>query len=86
VKCAGLDPAEITIYSLRHASIIRALLANVPVRIVANNHDTSIRMIERHYSEYIADHSDTVARAGLLHTEAPPSVVAANVVPLRERH
>ena len=44
-KKAGLE--EITIYALRHSNIVRQLLAGVPVRVVAVNHDTRIRMIER---------------------------------------
>jgi hypothetical protein len=35
-------------------------------------------MIEKHYSKFIADHSDEIARAALLHHE----VVADNVVAL----
>ena len=55
-----------TIYALRHSSIIRSLLANMPARVVAATHDTSIVMLERTYSAFIADHADTVARRGLL--------------------
>jgi integrase len=66
VLCAGLDPSEVTIYALRHSSIARGLLANVPVRIVAAKHDTSIPMIERNYSKYIADHSDVLSRRAML--------------------
>ena len=63
-------PAEVTIYALRHSSIVRQLLAGVPVRVVAANHDTSVVMIERNYSRYISDHADAVARAALLDTAA----------------
>jgi integrase len=55
-----------TMYALRHSSIIRSLLANVPARVVAATHDTSIVMLERTYSAFIADHADTIARRGLL--------------------
>src|SRR6516165_9470284 len=65
-KKAGLE--EITIYALRHSNIVRQLLAGVPVRVVAVNHDTSIRMIERTYSRYIGDHADALTRAALLDT------------------
>jgi hypothetical protein len=34
-------------------------------------HDTSIVMLERTYSSYIADHADAVARHALLDTERP---------------
>jgi integrase len=60
-----------TMYALRHSSIIRSLLANVPARVVAATHDTSIVMLERTYSAYIADHADAVARPALLETSSP---------------
>jgi integrase len=63
---AGLDTNDVTIYALRHSSIVRDLLANVPVRIVATKHDTSISMIERNYSKYIADHADVLSRRAML--------------------
>jgi hypothetical protein len=56
------------------------LLANVPIRIVATLHDTSVKMIERTYSRYIASHSDEIARRALLDVSQSP---AANVVPLK---
>ena len=65
-KSAGEDPKQVTIYALRHSSIVRQLLAGVPIRVVAVNHDTSIAMLERTYSRYIGDHSDALARAALL--------------------
>ena len=68
VKLAGFDPRQVTIYALRHSSIARQLLAGVPIRVVAVNHDTSVMMIERTYSRYISDHADAVARAALLDT------------------
>jgi integrase len=81
VEAAGLDPDEVTLYALRHSSIVRQLLANVPIRIVATLHDTSVKMIERTYSRHIASHSDEIARRALLETNAQPPA-AANVVPL----
>jgi hypothetical protein len=54
----GLDPEEVTIYALRHSSIVRQLHANVPIRLVAVMHDTSVAMIERHYSAHIDQHVD----------------------------
>jgi integrase len=79
VKSIGRDPDEVTLYSLRHSSIVRSLLRNVPIRIIATLHDTSVAMIEKHYSKFIADHSDDIARAALLHHEES---VTDNVVPL----
>ena len=66
VKATGLNPDEVTLYALRHSSIVRQLLAGVPVRVVAVNHDTSIVMIERTYSRHIGDHADALARVALL--------------------
>jgi integrase len=77
---AGLNPSEVTIYALRHSNIVRQLLAGVPARVVAVNHDTSIGMLERTYSRYIGDHSDSLARLALLDTSAP-----SNVVPIRAK-
>jgi len=69
----ALDPSEVTLYALRHSSIVRDLLANVPVRIIATKHDTSIPLIERNYSKYIADHADVLSRRAMLDPGAAPS-------------
>jgi len=76
----GLDPAEVTMYALRHSSIVRMLLRNIPIRLVASLHNTSVAMIEKHYSKYITEHSiDDITRAGLLSESTP---AADNVVAL----
>jgi hypothetical protein len=67
-------------YALRHSSIVRQILAGVPIRVVAVNHDTSIAMLERTYSRHIGDHSDALARIALLDTTEP---AGQNVVPIR---
>ena len=67
---AGL--AGVTAYALRHSSIIRALLAGVPVRVVAAGHDTSVAMLEKTYSAFILDHSDSVSRRALLDLSVQP--------------
>jgi integrase len=72
--------STVTPYALRHSSIVRQLLAGIPVRVVAVNHDTSIAMLEKTYSRYIADHSDTVTRRALLDMGEPAR--ADNVLPL----
>ena len=36
VRRAGLDPDKITIYALRHSSIVRQLLKGIPIRVVAD--------------------------------------------------
>ena len=79
VEATGLDPNEVTINALRHSSIVRQLLAGVPLRVVAVNHDTSVVMIERTYSRHIGDHADALARGALLDTTVAP---AGNVQPI----
>jgi hypothetical protein len=61
---------------------VRQLLANVPIRVVATLHDTSVKMIERTYSRHIASHSDDIARRALLQIEQP---AANNIVALPGR-
>ena len=75
-----LDPDKVTAYSLRHSAVVRQLLRNVPIRIIATTHDTSVSMIEKHYSKFIADHSDELSRAALL--DHKPTPAADNIVPL----
>jgi hypothetical protein len=82
VAAAELDPDEVTLYALRHSSIVRQLIANVPIRVVAALHDTSVGMIERTYSRHIAEHSDAQARRGLLDLSSAPVSAAANVTAL----
>ena len=63
VDAAGLPAATIP-YGLRHSSIVRRLRAGLPIRLVAALHDTSVAMIERHYSRWITEGLDElVARA-----------------------
>jgi integrase len=68
-----------TIYALRHSAIVRALLANVPVRVVAAVHDTSVVMLERTYSAFITEFSDALTRPALLDLSEP---MPMRVVPL----
>jgi integrase len=79
-KAAGFDPAVVTIYALRHSSIVRQLLAGIPVRVVASNHDTSVAMIEKTYSRYITDHTDALTRRALLDVnQAAPKMANDNI-------
>ena len=68
-------------YALRHSNIVRQILAGVPIRVVAVNHDTSIAMLERTYSRHIGDHADALARGALL--DIGPAGDSADIVPLR---
>ena len=69
---AGL-PAHASMYSLRHSAVTRALLAGVPVRLVAASYDTSVAMIEKTYSKFIADHGDEQMRKAVFDADAPAS-------------
>lgn len=64
------EPDAVTIYAFRHTAIVRELMDGVPIRVVAAAHDTSVRMIEKHYSAHITDHSDELSRSALLETGA----------------
>jgi integrase len=77
---AGL--AGTVMYALRQSSITRALIAGVPVRIVAALHDTSVDQIERTYSAHITTHADELARRALLitTTEVRPTGKAAKKI------
>jgi integrase len=74
VTTIGLDPDVVTMYALRHSSIVGMLLQNIPARVIASLHNTSIRMLEANYSRFITEHSDDIARAGLLSEPAPAIV------------
>ena len=63
---AAIGRPEATMYALRHSSIVRMLLQNIPIRLVASLHNTSVAMIEKTYSKYITEHSDEISRAALL--------------------
>ena len=77
-KAASDVPVETVPYALRHTSILRGLRANLPVRLLASLHDTSVAMIEAHYSAYIVDASEDLARRAMLTiAEAAPFAEAA---------
>lgn len=59
-------PSGTIMYALRHSSIVRGLKAGLPIRLVAALHDTSVEMIEAHYSAFIVDASEELARRATL--------------------
>lgn len=65
IKSAAL-PADTVPYSLRHSSIVRGLRAALPVRLVAQLHDTSDKIIERHYAAAIVNALDDLAAAAVV--------------------
>jgi integrase len=78
VAAVGLDPGVATPYALRHSSIVRQLLANTPIRVIAATHNTSVGQIETNYSPFITEHSDALSRRALLADEP----TGGNVIPL----
>jgi integrase len=71
VGAAGFDSSTVTFYALRHSSITRQLIAGVPIRVIADSHDTSVAMIEKTYSQRLSDHSDAVSRSAMLDLSWP---------------
>jgi integrase len=53
-------------YALRHSSIVRGIRANLPIRLVAALHDTSVAMIEKHYAKWITSGLEDMARAAVV--------------------
>ena len=68
-------------YALRYSSIVRGIRANLPIRLVAALHNTSVAMIERHYGRYIADGLDELAARSVV--PLVPLNDGENVVPLK---
>jgi hypothetical protein len=79
---AAVGLSGVTMYALRHSSIVRQLLAGLPIRLTAVHHDTSVAMIEKTYSRHIGDHGDALIRRALPDFAQPAT---ANVVPLGGR-
>jgi integrase len=71
---------EVIPYTLRHSSIVRGLKANLPIRLVAALHDTSVQMIERHYAKWIAHGLEELAARAVV----PLIPQREKVVPLRK--
>jgi hypothetical protein len=86
VEAIGEDyPERVTIYALRHTNIVRQILAGVPLRVVAVYHDTSVGMLERHYSHYIGRQDDAFARIDLLDLAVPPARDVISLAPRRRQ-
>jgi integrase len=74
-------PTGTTMYALRHSSIARALLRGLPIKVVADWHDTSISQIEAHYGRFLKHHYEDLVRGALLDTS--PASSPTTIVPLR---
>ena len=59
-------PSDTVMYALRHSSIVRGLNTGLPIRLVAALHDTSVEMIETHYSAHIVDATEDLARRAVI--------------------
>jgi hypothetical protein len=91
----GGIPAQAVPYSFRHSSIVRMLLRNVPVSVVASHHDTSAEIIQKHYARFISNVSDSITRdnlAGFRSTgkrqggsDRPQALIAALLPPITGR-
>ncbi|GLR90546.1 integrase [Bradyrhizobium iriomotense] len=53
-------------YALRHSSIVRGLRNRLPIQHVAKLHNTSVKMIERHYAKFISTALEDLARAAVV--------------------
>jgi hypothetical protein len=53
-------------YSFRHSSIVRMLIKRVPLSVVSSHHDTSAKIIQKHYAHFINDVSDDLTRDTLV--------------------
>jgi len=73
-ELSGLDSSIIP-YALRHSSIVRGLRAGLPIRLVAALHDTSVEMIEKHYSAFIVDAMDELAAKAIVPLTSPPIII-----------
>lgn len=69
-------PASTIPYALRHSSIVRGLRFGLPIRLVAALHDTSVAMIERHYSRWITEGLDELAARAVVPMIARPVATA----------
>lgn len=57
---------RVTIYALRHTSIVRLLLKGIDVYFVALKHDTSVQQIKDNYAKRIGHHTDDIMRRALV--------------------
>jgi len=80
VAKAGL-PDDILPYCLRHSSIVRGLRAGLPTRLVAAIHDTSVSMIEKHYSAYVVDAMDDIAARAVVPLVDSPAKILPMLLP-----
>jgi integrase len=76
-----LTGEQATLYALRHSSIVRGLLKNRPIRLVAATHDTSVEQIEATYAKYITTPGAELMRGALIAIDF--AAERQNVVPMK---
>jgi integrase len=54
VAAVGLDPAKVSLYTLRHTHIMEQLRDGVPILTVAQLHETSAEEISNHYAVHLS--------------------------------
>ena len=65
VEAAGIDP-PISFYGLRHTYCSHAIMAGVPMLVVANNvGHADTRMIEKHYGHLAPSYARQQIQAGM---------------------
>jgi integrase len=70
-------------YAFRHSSIVRGIRANLPIRLVAAMHDTSVGMIEQHYAKWVVDGLEELAARAVV--PLVPEKDGGKVVPMPGR-
>lgn len=75
--CASVCLTGTIPYALRHSSIVRAIRAGLPIRLVAAMHDTSTAMIERHYARHIVDGLEELTAKAIIPLTGPRLRVVA---------
>jgi hypothetical protein len=66
---------------LRHSSIVRAIRENLPLRLVASLHDTSTKIIEKHYARFIVGDLEELGASKV--RSLLPKDDGAKVLPMR---
>jgi hypothetical protein len=76
-------PIGASMYALRHTHISHAIVAGMPLTLIATNCGTSVRMIEQHYAHIIASTRQKLIEAHSFKLGA--ALPDNNVEPLRAK-
>jgi integrase len=78
VAAVGLDPAKVSLYTLRHTHIMEQLREGVPILTVAQLHETSAEEIANHYAVHLSSATTLPPPR-----DYGPALDTATVIPLR---